>query len=177
MRRFGISVSVLTLAVVGLVLLGSRPSAVAQESTPAAMAGHPIVGAWLLDVDANDPASPPALAIFHNDGTYLQAESDGGNGVGVWEATGARQVVLTELLHEQDETGDFAGTLMVRATIYLDEAGDAWTAEYTLEFTGPDGTSAGEMGPGTATAERITVEPMGTPVGPLMPAAMATPTA
>jgi hypothetical protein len=95
MRRFGIPVSIFTLALVGLVLLGSRPSAVAQESTPVAMAGHPIVGAWLLDVDTNDPANPPALAIFHDDGTYLQAEADGGNGVGVWEATGAHRVALT----------------------------------------------------------------------------------
>ena len=141
-----------------------------------AMAGHPIVGAWLLDVDTNDPANPPALAIFHEDGTYVQAEADGGNGVGVWEATGAHRVALTQLFHQQGETGEFAGTLMVRAAIDLDEAGDAWTAEYTLEFTGPDGTSAGEMGPGTAMAERITVEPMGTPVGPLMPEAVGTPT-
>ena len=176
MRRFGIPFSVLTLAVVGLILLGSRPSAVAQESTPAATAGHPIVGAWLLDVDANDPTNPPALAIFHDDGTYLQAESDGSNGVGVWEAIGANSVALTQLLHQQDETGDFAGTLMVRAAIDLDESGDAWTAKYTLEFIGPDGTSAGEMGPGTAIAERIAVERMGTPVRPLMAEAVGTPT-
>jgi hypothetical protein len=176
MRRFGISFAVLALVVVGLVLLGSWPSAVAQEGTPAATAGHPIVGAWLLDVDVNDPANPPALAIFHDDGTYLQAEPDGGNGVGVWEATGANSVALTQLLHDQDETSNFAGTLMVRATIDIDESGDAWTAEYTLEFIGPDGTSSGETGPGTATAERIAVEPMGTPVGPLMPEAVGTPT-
>jgi hypothetical protein len=177
MRRFGIPVAVLTLVVVGLVLLGSRPSAVAQESTPAAVAGHSIVGAWLLDVDVDDPTNAPALAIVHDDGTYLEVDADGGSGIGTWEATGPTTAAATFLYNGQDESGASAGTVKIRATAAVDAAGDAFTAEYTLEFIGPDGTSAGEMGPGTATGERIAVEPMGTPVGPLMPEEEATPTA
>jgi hypothetical protein len=175
MRRFSLSFSVLALGLVSLVALGSGPRAVAQEGTPAATAGHPVVGAWLLDPDANDPANLPSLAIFHDDGTYLEVDADGGSGIGTWQATGPTTAAATFLYHGRDESGGFAGTVKIRATAAVDAAGNALTAEYTLEFIGPDGTSSGEMGPGTATAERIAVEPMGTPVGPLMPEAMGTP--
>jgi hypothetical protein len=50
------------------------------------------------------------------------------------------------------------------------------TAEYTLEFVGPDGSSSGELGQAQATGRRIAVEPMGTPVGPLMAPVAATST-
>ncbi len=75
----------------------------------------------------------------------------------------------------------FAGTFMVRATVEVDETGGAFTARFTGEFIEPDGTATGEYGPGTATATRIAVEPMGTPAGPLEvlfeeEAAVATPT-
>jgi hypothetical protein len=65
------------------------------------------------------------------------------------------------------EEDAFAGAFVVRASIEVDETGDTFTAQYTGEFVTPDGTRTGEYGPGTATANRITVEEMGTPVGPL----------
>ena len=178
MRRTLVLVPVLAVALAGWVALG-RGGTSAQDATPAALADHPIVGAWLLDVDADDPANPPALAIFHDDGTYLQADPDGSNGVGTWEATGPTTAALTAIFHGQDETGGFAGATTARGTVEVDEAGEALTAEYTLDFGGPDGTSAGEIGPATATAERIAVEPMGTPVMSMaeaMAEAGATPT-
>jgi hypothetical protein len=63
----------------------------------------------------------------------------------------------------------------VRATIEADSSGEILTAQYTLEFGDPAGASSGEMGPGMARAERITVEPMGTPTAPM--AMEATPAA
>ena len=167
MRRFAILVSA-AVVLLGVLAIGRAPDSTAQDATPAALAGHPLVGAWLLDVDADDPANPPALAIFHDDGTYIQADPDGSNGLGSWEATGQNSATLTAVFYGLDEAGNFAGdTVKVRATVEVDAAGDALTAEYTLDFVGPDGTSSGELGPTTATAERIAVEPMGTPVGPL----------
>src|SRR5215204_3564858 len=174
MRRFVVLVSV--AAVLGLLVLGLvSPRTDAQEGTPAAMAGHAIIGAWLLDVDTEDPSNPPSLAIFHDDGTYLQADADGSNGVGVWEATGANSAALTAIFHGQDESGNFGGATTVRATIEVDSSGEILTAQYTLEFGDPAGASSGEMGPGMASAERITVEPMGTLTAPM--AMEATPAA
>jgi hypothetical protein len=66
-----------------------------------------------------------------------------------------------------EEEGVFAGTFVVRASVEVDETGDAFVAQYTGEFVTPDGTETGEYGPGTATGTRIEVEPMGTPAGPL----------
>ncbi|MBW3634535.1 MAG: hypothetical protein KY456_16070, partial [Chloroflexi bacterium] len=157
MYRFLALVSVAAIA--GVVALGGATTRTdAQEGTPQPVAGHSIIGAWLLDVDTEDPVNPPSLAIFHDDGTYLQADSDGSNGIGVWEVTGANSATLTALFYGQDEAGEFAGAVQLRATIAIDEAGDSLTAEYTLEFIDPAGASSGEIGPGAATAERITVD-------------------
>lgn len=161
MHRVAVLVSGLALVLAGWVALGWGTNTNAQD---ASLADHPIVGAWVIDVDADDPANPPALVIFHDDGTYLQSDPDGSAGVRTWEATGATTVALTALFHGLDENDEFAETTKVRATAEVDDTGDALTAEYTLDIVGPDGTSSGEIGPATATAERIAVEPMGEPV-------------
>jgi hypothetical protein len=181
MRRTLFLVPLVVVALAGWAALGRGSGAVAQDVTPSDLAGHPIVGAWLLDVAADDPTNPPALAIFHDDGTYLQADADGSTGVGAWEATGADTAALTALFHGQDEAGGFAGATKVRAIVEVADVGDTLTAEYTLEFVGPDGAGSGEIGPATATAERIAVEPMGSPVASMAEAmaaaeAEATPT-
>lgn len=162
MRRLAILVSVVLSVLIGMVAASPGLSTVAQEGT-----GHPVIGAWLADVDTNDPENAPSLFIFHDDGTYLQTDPDGSNGIGAWEETGPNTAALTALFHNQEETGDFAGTAKVRASVEVDESGDALTAEYTLDFMDPDGASSGEMGPGMASAQRITVEPMGAPVAPM----------
>ena len=65
-----------------------------------------------------------------------------------------------------DEQGA-VNTITIRAVGEVAAGGDTFTATYTIELTGPDGTSQGEYGPGTVEARRIAVEPMGTPVGTL----------
>ncbi len=167
MRHHTFVVPVVISALVGMIAIGSGRSAVAQEGTPTVVSGHPVIGAWLADVDTNDPENAPSLFIFHDDGTYIQADVDGSSGIGVWEATGSNTAALTALFHGEEESGEFAGTAMLRATIEVDESGDALTAEYTVDFIDPEGTSSGEMGPGMASAQRITIEPMGEPVAPL----------
>lgn len=166
MSRRAVFVSIVAMLLLGGLALGQMPVVGAQEGTPGAMAGNPFVGAWDADTDTSDPSNPPSLIVFNRDGTYLQVDP-GGSGVGVWEATGPRSVALTILFHNQDENGN-VGTVKVRASGEVDASGDTFTATYTVEFTGPDGTSSGEMGPGTATGTRIAVEPMGSPVGPLI---------
>ena len=166
MRRFLVSLSVFVIVVVGLMITVGR-GATAQEATPAAMGGHPLVGTWLLDTNADDPGNAPEVTIFTADGAYISVDAEGFPNHGVWEATGERTANLTIVSPGQEEDGAFAGTFMVRATVEVDETGNAFTAQYTGEFVAPDGVGTGEYGPGTATATRIEVEAMGTPTGPL----------
>ena len=164
MRRSLVSLSVVVVMLGLLVAFDSRTSA--QQATPAAMNGHPLVGTWLLDTNADDPENAPEVTIFTADGAYISVDAEGFPNHGVWEASGEQSATLTIVSPGMEEDA-FAGTFIVRATIEVDETGDAFTAQYTGEFVEPDGTGTGEYGPGTATATRITVEAMGTPAGPL----------
>ena len=155
--------------VVAVMLLGvlafGRPArgTIAQDDA-AATAAHPAVGSWLLS-DPAFPDDPPTLVVFHGDGTFLQEDPED-LGVGTWEATGERSLALTFVLL----VGDGAGgtfTVTIRAAGEVDASGDAFSATYTIGLTMPDGTSTGEYGPGSVTATRMAVEPMGTPVGPI----------
>jgi hypothetical protein len=159
MRRIPLLLSVVAVMLLGLFALGrATPGIVAQDD----MTAHPIVGSWLL-TDPAFPDDPPTLVVFHSDGTFIQTEAEGPVGVGSWEATGERSLAGTFIQQFGDEAGVFRVT--IRATAEVDASGNSFTATYTLELTGPDGMSQGEFGPGTVTAERIAVEPMGTPVG------------
>jgi hypothetical protein len=166
-----ITVALLALSLVaGVVataaLVGTSSGAVAQDAVSAAMDTHPIVGAWLLTLDVNDPADPPHLVIYHGDGTYTDAGPGRGGGVGVWDVIDPNTVATNVLFHTEDENGDF-GMTRIRTVTTVDESGDTYTTEYTREVIAPDGTSTGELGPGTGTAERHTVEPRGTPTAPM----------
>lgn len=162
MRRW-----MMTLGVVVLLLLApsARPSAVtwAQDADPGARAGHPVVGSWLADTDVDEPMNPLSLFTFHDDGTYFQSEGSL-TGVGAWEPADEQTALLTFLAHVPDDAGNVT-TIKVRATIEVEADGMSFMAPYTIEATGPDGTSSGEFG-GSASGTRIVVEPMGTPVGP-----------
>lgn len=161
MRRSNLLWSLPAVAVAGALVFAAGPDTVARQD-PSDV--HPIVGAWLADTSAEDPENPPATLIFHDDGTYLQSDPGGANGVGVWEEIDERTVALTILFLEVNEDEQFEATSKVRAVVELDETGDAFSAEYTAEFIEPDGSSFGEVGPGTATGERIAIEEMGDPV-------------
>jgi hypothetical protein len=81
--------------------------------------------------------------------------------------SGEQTATLTIVSPGIEEDGAFTGTFLIRAEIEVEASGEAFTAEYTGEFVDSDGAGSGEYGPGTATATRIAVEAMGTPVGPL----------
>lgn len=165
MRRVSLYISMLAIVLGGLVVAGWRPAATAQEGTPGAMVRHPVVGAWVLETTS--PTSPRSPAIFSADGTYFQAEADGTDSVGVWEATGERTATLTTL--SVAAPGGGAPAVMIRATVEVAEDGQSLTADATLEFVAPDGTGSGQLGPTTATGQRIPLEAPGPPVGPLGP--------
>jgi hypothetical protein len=168
MRRFSLPLTMLVVLLLGVVsVIGFRTTA-AQDATPAATAGHPLVGAWRLDTDVNDPTNPPSLAIFHSDGTYTELAVDG-SGVGVWTSTGPTSGTLTAVEQSPSDQGGGSTSVMVRATIDVAADGQSLTATYTLEFDTDQAPMmpAGELGPGMATGTRIVAEPMGTPVSSL----------
>lgn len=158
-------------ALVGLLILalvgfhGAAPEATAQQGTPGAQT-DPLVGAWLLKTNPSDPTNPLSVATFNRDGTYQQDDAVG-SGAGTWQATGPNTAILTIIFPQQNEKGQAAGILRVRATVTVAADGASFTAPYTLEFVDASGKSSGQLGPGMATATRITAEAPGTPVGPI----------
>jgi hypothetical protein len=162
MRRISILAVLLTIVLGGLVVFSYTPTIGAQD---AEMAGHPLVGTWLLDTDADDPTNPPSLASIGADGIYTEVDADGSVGMGSWQSTGPNTAELT--FHGLGaEEGEFFGMITVRAEIEVAADGQSLTATYTLELTGPDGTGTGQYGPGNVTGTKVVVEPMGTPLGP-----------
>lgn len=158
MRRIG----VLLLAAVimsGTLIVAGGTFTTAQDATPAALTEHPLVGTWTLAIEGEE--YPSTLDVFSADGTYVEASSIDGFGAGAWEATGENTANLTFRVIHVD------GTAVIRATLEVAPDGQSLTATYTVETIAPDGTSSGELGPGTAEGTKVTVEPPGTPVGPL----------
>jgi hypothetical protein len=173
MRLLAIAVPVAIVALAVLLSGSARSSAMMQDGTPVPPTPHPLVGAWLLTPDVNDPSVPQNLAIFHDDGTFLETSAGQCCGIGVWEATGPNTAVLTIQSFAPDASG---GAGIIRANIVVDASGNTFTADFTLELVAADETSSGEMGPGRAAGERIAVDPMGEPVGALRrPAATPAP--
>jgi len=149
------------VALIGVFAIG--PSLQDTSAQDTATQGHPLVGTWLADTDPEDSSEAPEIFLFNADGTYVHVE-DGSASLGSWEATGATTANLTIVAYEADEEGTIFGSITVRASIEVSTDGTSFTAQYTLEFTDPDGASSGEAGPGTVTATRLGVEAPGTPV-------------
>jgi hypothetical protein len=165
MRRFSISRVAMTVFLLGLVaIMIMGRSTTAQEATPgvtASMADHPVVGSWRWTNDPQDPF-PYTYAIFHDDGTYQEV---GGHdtAIGVWQPTGERTAEIASVFQDIDPFSDAyePGTLTVRATVEVNEAGDAATATYSGEVRAPDGALVFQSGQLDATLTRLTVASLG----------------
>ena len=178
MRPLSVLVSLLAVALVAWVGLGRGGATVTQDATPivggaqtqdatpAATAGHPLVGAWRI-VDVDDEGRVPALVVFTSDGVYQHTNYDFSSGYGAWEATGPTSATMTFVQQFPDEEGNYGGSVTFRAAIEADPDGQRFTADYTIEAVGGEGNPAGEYGPGGVVGTRIEVESPGTPVGPL----------
>jgi hypothetical protein len=166
-RHFVVLTSIIAAALVGMVVFENRPAAIAEESTPTAMADHPVIGAWWTANDAPGPGVETAYALFHADGTYLEVDPNIGVGIGVWRATDERNAELTYVFQDIDpEPATTApGTVTVRQSVAVDASGNAFTAPLTVEVRIPDGTVVFSAAY-TARGTRLEVEPMlplGTP--------------
>ena len=83
--------------------------------------------------------------------------------VGAWEATSARGAALTFVGLIEEE--DFAGSVIIRATVEVDATGATFSGPYSYTFVASDGTVV-DRGRDMVRGTRITVEPVeaeGTP--------------
>ena len=157
MRRFAVPVSVLAVALAGLVVLGrAGPGTGAQDDTPDAAAGHPLVGAWAVRADANQ-VGPPGLVVFTDEGVVLDTSTTGANGIGSWAPTGPRTAEATWVYVGATQEGRHAGSTVFRVAIAVDGAGDTFAAEVSRTDATADG-AAREAFRGTGSGVRIPVE-------------------
>ena len=164
MRRLSVVLSLVVIMLIGVVTLGR--SVTAQDATPSAMSAHPLVGTWVVDTDPENTDNAPALFIFFADGAYLEYDAEEGGDVaaGRWQATGDQTGDLTLVFVSVNE-GGYEGMGKIRASVEVAPDGASFTATYSIEFIDPAGEGTGEYGPGMATGTRLSVEPMGEPVG------------
>ena len=164
MRRFISLVLVLT----GLLLVTTMaaPGVVAQDESTS-MAGHPMVGTWLIEPTT---AEPPELFFASADGIAASTSAEG-TGFGSWTATGDRTADATVWFPMVDPQAGFLGMATMRASVEVAEDGQSFAGTYTAEIPAAMaeamGVPVGELGPGDVSGVRVVVEPMGQPVAPM----------
>jgi hypothetical protein len=100
----------------GLALAATTHHASAQDATPNAMAGHLVVGTWLV---LTSPPGPLTVS-FHADGTctfgipIVQPAAQGvsftSTALGMWEPTGERTMHFTAVQWITDAAGNVTGS-------------------------------------------------------------------
>lgn len=143
------------LTLVAAVLLSSIGTA-AQQATPAATVGHPLVGTWVVDSEIENPTNPPSFNAFMADGTLVNIGSDGAS-VGTWEATGPRTATMTFAGLVQGESGVY---FIIRGNLEVDEAGETLAAIHSFTLVSADGTVLMAAEGGGAQTTRIHAEPL-----------------
>jgi hypothetical protein len=162
----------------GIALATTARQASAQDASPAAIAGHPIVGTWIIDRNIPTTAEVPVVVVFTADGGFI----DPNQGVaGVWEATGPRSAAMTIIPFPGGRESTMYA--VVRATWEIDEGGTTMRGPANVTVVAADGTvvATDEL---SSTATRLLVDPMenggkplaGFPTWTPAPPAEATPT-
>ena len=141
----------------GLALANSAHPTAAQDT--AAMASHPLVGAWVSDPIPEIPTLV-SYSHFHADGTWSSVHTFAGPGMGTWQATGEHTCeAILKYLNIASEWGVFQpGTVTVWSTIEVDASGNHYTEEAIIDFRGPDGAFI-EQFPFTGHGTRMVIAP------------------
>ena len=163
MHRFTVSLALVVVLLVGVIATIGR-SATAQEDP---MAEHAVVGGWRLENEAGDGTSlGVSYAVFHPDGTYTEASTDGVTFIGVWEATGDGTADLTFFGADLDVDPTVTMLGEGRQSVAVDEAGNTFTAQGHFEARDRDGALLfGDALHSLGTRLQVApVETMGTPV-------------
>lgn len=167
MRRFSIVVPVLAVFLVGLFAVQRLGVQAVAQADSSATSGHPLVGAWLVDLGEEGGR----LLTFSADGTVLFTDADGTTGQGTWEVTGDSTAAFTtyRLISDQSaEDSSFIGYSILSGEIAIDADGQ-WTGDLVLAQTDRDRVVEFVDGPFTLPAARIPVVPantlaLGTPI-------------
>lgn len=165
------------VAALGLGMVSRDAHVAAQDATPAAMAVHPIVGAWVVDRTPNDPSEIPTFNVFTVDGGLVDPSL---GGAGVWAATGPNTADFTL-------TGAIAplgAYFVARGSITVDAGGGTASNTYSSTIVAADGTILDQLTETNSTGRyvRIRVEPRSAVGQPLAgfpawtPTSAATPT-
>ena len=166
MRRLRRFVAIVAFVAVVVVLAkGPGPHSAAQDGTPAAAAGHPLVGSWAA-VFGGDVAGGLFLAAFSGDGTVVVTDFDGDHGVGSWAATGPRSATVTYVFLGANDAGLLDGSVAIRAAVEVDPAGGAFMGETSYTFVAPDG-AVGDTGLLVTRGVRLPVEGLAATGNPL----------
>jgi hypothetical protein len=97
------------------------------------MAGHPLVGTWIIDRDVTTDVEVPVVVVFTADGGFIDAHQ----GVaGVWEATGPQSAAMTIVPFIDGGAGGYS---VVRATWEIDDSGDSMSGPANVTTVSPDG--------------------------------------
>lgn len=139
------------------------------QSDNSASTKKAIVGSWIETVTFSGPGAPPplkSLVTFSADGTLTVADQGNVNlsggtvfsaGHGSWVAQGERTFSWTVIELISDLDGNLIGTLKVRGTYTVDDAGNSYAGVFKAEVDifgsvlSVDGTNEGA---------RIQVEPL-----------------
>ncbi len=163
MRRL-VPTTIVLLALL-LAMLAATPGVSAQAPVE-----HPAIGTWIIDSSPEDPSNPLELATVAPGGIIINAFPDG-TAYGSWAATGDQTADATFVTPANDPEAGFLGFFTVRTSIEVAEDGQSFTGTYTIEYPAAMaeamGMPVGQYGPGEVTAQRVAVEPMGEPVGPI----------
>ncbi|MFN8679493.1 MAG: hypothetical protein U0Z70_24125 [Thermomicrobiales bacterium] len=125
----------------------------AQEATPGALAGHPLVGTWVVDTNVDTANDPPEMGIFSADGTVFGLGASRWVS-GAWEAADDHTGTVT-MAGVFDANG--GGYVVVRGPHEVDASGDAWSCLCTFTVVAPDGAVLAS-GSATAHATRLPIE-------------------
>ena len=125
----------------------------AQDASSDGLAGHPLVGTWVVDTNVEMESDPPEVGIFTSDGTVFGLGANRWVS-GAWEAADDHTGTVT-MTGVFDANG--GGYVVVRGPHEVDESGDAWTCPCTFTVVAPDGTVL-TSGTATAHATRLPIE-------------------
>jgi hypothetical protein len=139
----------------GLALAAATHHASAQDATPTAMAGHPMVGTWIIDRSPGDPTDAVTAVVYTADGGWIDPLV---GAAGTWQATGPHSAAWTAI---GLVGGGAGGYFALRTSAEIDDAGMNFSGTASVTIVAPDGTvvttiSGGPMSHGV----RLQVEPV-----------------
>jgi hypothetical protein len=137
-----------------------------SEAHGKAKEGRTLTGSWTVDATPAPETGMPhflSLATATRDGGIVNSNSPGehatSSGHGRWIRTRSGEFAITFIHMHYDATGQFAGTLRVRASVTLDGDGNGFSGPFKTDIFDAGGNLLLSFG-GTVSATRISVVPL-----------------